>query len=59
MFFLSVIVNLIMIGVCGIASGKVRDLNDENIKLRLDNNVLKTENKDLQQQIRSYIGSPV
>lgn len=59
MFLLSVIVNLIMIGLCSIASGKVKDLNDENIQLSLANNILKTENKDLQQQIRSYIGSPV
>ena len=59
MLLFSVIVNFVMIGMCAIYSGKAKDINDENIKLRLDNNVLKTENKDLQQQIRSYIRSPV
>lgn len=55
LMFLCVCISL---GLAGLANAKAKTIEDENIKLRLENNIMQTELKDARQQIKSYIDCP-
>lgn len=58
MVLLLTLVIFILLGLLTMSNGKCKQIDDENIKLRLENNVLKNENKDLCQQLKSYVDYP-
>lgn len=58
MMLFAILVTIILIGLLSLANNKAKILDEENIKLRLENNVLKSEVKDLRIQLKSYIDCP-